>query len=360
MANTTPAPDFFHSLPELTAIQTHQDFLELDFPEKTPLIDRILFRRDQISLTGRRRNGKTSFLLNLAIAGARGDSHYLGFPIPRPFRPIVFFLEDDPREIQDKIARMQATGLDNFALYTRIDFLHWDIPIAVTEKRFQAKVVEICDAFRPDFIGLDNLSALVGAQYSDVEEIHKLTSFTFGLTQRYDAACLVAAHPRKNGGMDQTGTIKEIDLETAPEAFFEATMGSSHFINSTGSLWGIQRKNGQDVTTILLGSQRVTGGQTFTKVELNDSGWFELSADQQASAYISLCATPRRQAALTAISVLPSPFSWLDAHRAASTSIKSKSAFSEWFRELLRSRIIEEIEEKRYKISYKPRSAAKK
>jgi hypothetical protein len=85
----------------------------------------------------------------------------------------------------------------------------------------------------------------------------------FAKKREEHAEALAAAHPRKGAGttQDTMGDRQKITLANNPEEFFEATMGSSHFINSTGSLWGIERDE-EDQTTILLGSQRVTGRQS--------------------------------------------------------------------------------------------------
>src|SRR2546429_5714040 len=45
--------------------QTVPRFMQRKFPPKEPLIEGVLYRRDQISLTGRRRHGKTTLLANI-------------------------------------------------------------------------------------------------------------------------------------------------------------------------------------------------------------------------------------------------------------------------------------------------------
>ena len=93
-------------------------------PPKEPLIEEVLYRRDRISLTGRRRNGKTTLLHNLALAAAAGLPNYLAYRIPRPFSVLSFYLEDDARELQDKLGRMKRrlqVEVDLFHLYTRED-----------------------------------------------------------------------------------------------------------------------------------------------------------------------------------------------------------------------------------------------
>jgi hypothetical protein len=101
-----------------------------------------------------------------------------------------------------------------------------------------------------DLIGFDNLGMLIGAEYNNSTKIQAMMDLNFQLTQRYDTAVLIAAHPKKGNKLDAAGN--SISLRNDPEKFFEETMGSSRFINSTGSLWGIQRdrKNGRTDTAV--------------------------------------------------------------------------------------------------------------
>src|SRR5262249_60346667 len=66
--------------------QTLEDFLEKDLPPKEPLIEGVLYRRDTISLVGRRRHGKTTLIGNLSLALSLPLSDFLGYSIPQPFR----------------------------------------------------------------------------------------------------------------------------------------------------------------------------------------------------------------------------------------------------------------------------------
>jgi hypothetical protein len=331
--------------------QTLDAFCTRAFPEKTPLIEHVLNRRDQISLTGRRRHGKTTLLSNIAIAGACGDPDYLGFRIPAPFTTVAFFLEDDGGELQTKLAKMKnGRDASRFHVYIREDFRNWGINISVKSIPFRERVMAACQSAKPDLVIFDNLGMLIGANYNDPEEVHELMEFTFGLTQTFNCAVLIAAHPRKGGGAD----AGELDLEAHPEEFFEATMGSSHFINSTGSLWGIQRK--KEETLVLLGSQRVGGDGWVTHVEKTDSDWLELSADQTAAAYKHLVSnsTEKRRSAWKELEKLSQNFSWEQAREATKSSFSAQSSFSAWFREILRTGLVEDSGEKRYRVAYKP------
>jgi RecA-family ATPase len=338
-----PKPSVIPSqLPPPFHPQSVSEFLDRQFPPKEPLIEGILYRRDLISLTGRRRNGKTTLLHNLAVAGALGREDFLGFKIPRSFRTASFYLEDDGGEMQEKIRRMvKGAKTDNFHLYTRTDFMEWRIPITVEDARFKQRVIEACTAHKPDLIVLDNLGMLISAKYNDAKEIQVLMDFVYGLAQAFNAAVLIAAHPRKGSSVDKIGG-GGITLVGDPEKFFEETMGSSHFVNSTGSLWGIERTG--DHTDLLLGTQRYNGTQTFTVVEKNDDEWFERASDLKA-AERSVINTVTRQKAWE---LFPSDrqFSYVEARELVKGVMRSSSTFYHWWRELVRLQLVKEAEEK--------------
>jgi hypothetical protein len=91
--------------------------------------------------------------------------------------------------------------------------------------------------------------------FDDPERIHSYHQVVYQLARDFDAAVICAAHPRKNSGAKPD----KITLEGDSEAFFESIMGSSHFINSTGSLWGLERNREKNTTLFVGGRQRGNG-----------------------------------------------------------------------------------------------------
>jgi hypothetical protein len=328
--------------------QTIGAFLKQEFPPKEPLIEGVLYRRDMISLTGRRRHGKTTFLHNLALAGALGKPEFLGFKIPRPFRTISFYLEDDAMDLQPKLRCMlDGKEAEGFDLYTRADFLRGKIPINIKNPRFQNIVFKKCAAAKPDLIIFDNLGMLIQANYNDASDIHELMDFCFRLTQEFNAAVLIAAHPRKGHKLDENNGAFAVSLLNSPERFFEECMGSSHFINSTGSLWGIERHE-DDQTFLLLGSQRLTGRQVFTVAEKDEHEWLR-RVDDVGLAMKAAVNTVTRKASWAALPNHGEKFSYIQARDCAKAAgMKSPATFNAWWKELIRQRLVFESGPERY------------
>ena len=254
-------------------VQTLLDFLAKEQPVKEPLADGLLYSRDLTSLTGRRRHGKTTLISNLGLALTLPNQDFMGYQIPEARRVVIFYLEDDAAELQQRFVQM-LDGREppqGLALYTKEDFYRRQIPIDAMAENFQRFVLEVCASFHPDLVVFDNLAHLIGADYNDSKKIHKLITFLYRVQQKCNVAVLIAAHPRKR---DMKHGIPS--LQDDPEGFFEECMGSSHFINSTGSLWGIDRNEKTGRTCFLGGTQRLTGTQGIACLEKDDSGWLHV------------------------------------------------------------------------------------
>ncbi len=318
--------------------QALDKFLARKFPAAGELMQGVLFTRDQISLTGRRRDGKTLLASNIALAGASEMGNYLGFVIPEPFTSLVFYLEDDPEQLQKRLARsvdgLKARNIafdpDRFHLKTRYDVTAARVAINLKDD-FKSYVQDICAEVRPQLIVFDNLGKLIGGAYNDSEVMESLMNWVFGsLATPFNAAVLINAHPRK-----ERDSIPSLRL--APEEFFEECMGSSAFINNTGSMWGLQRDWNSDRTDLLLASQRTVGDRgAITVVEKDEYNWLQPVADSDVALELA-CNTEKRRKAWKLIR--PSPFNFTDFEKDVSSELKKTSAHG-FLRELRRQRLV--------------------
>jgi hypothetical protein len=302
-------------------------FLTKHYPPAEPLIKGLLNRRECAALIGRRRHGKTALLWNVVLSLAIPKPDLFCYPILQAQRSVAFFLEDDGGEMQEKVRAMLGSQPipDGIAVYTKDDFLGRGIPIDIGDKEFQAFVWEACQQAKPDVIIFDNLAHLVRADYNDAKQIDRLMQFVYRLQSCFNAAVIIAAHPRKRGNDDDDKTSLELD----PERFFESCMGSSHFINSTGTLWGIERIRGKEKTVFVGGTQRRDGSQGLTPLEYQD-GWFAVTDDSRERLTAALNTDKRKMA----WDALPSqPFTRAEAEKAASPYLRH-AAFLAWWQEL--------------------------
>lgn len=315
-------------------VQTLESFIARDFPLKESLIAGLLNRRDMVALVGRRRHGKTTFTANLALALTLPRDNFLGYLIPKPQKVLALYLEDDAGEVQIRLKRMSKDELpgERLALYTREDFLRAKIPISGTNPQFQKFITGVCAVHRPDVIILDNLAHLVGADYNSSTRIHELSQFLFRLTADFNAAVIIAAHPRKR---DKKGN-GTAPLRDDPEGFFEETMGSSHFVNSCGSLWGIERDLNNDRTDFLGGTQRFNGQQSLMTLDKDEDDWLRILNNIEANLPFALNTDGRKKA----WDLLPVSFSYNEAEKMVKPAMSSGSTFHEWLKQCLRLGVI--------------------
>src|SRR5712691_4476583 len=138
---------------------TAEEFLAREYPEKEPLAEHLLHRRDLVAFGARRRNGKTTFLTNLAVALAVPASEFLGYAIPSRRRTLLLILEDDPGEYQNFLRSIVgAAHLDGAVrVLTREDFHNAEVVIDAADPTFQSMVRSNAFRHEADLVVLDIL-----------------------------------------------------------------------------------------------------------------------------------------------------------------------------------------------------------
>src|SRR5262249_35887686 len=139
---------------------------------------------------------------------------------------------------------------------------------------------------------------------------------------------------RKRGKEDPNFTN---GLSENSEAFFEEVMGSSHFVNTCGSLWGLERDLKTDRTIFLGGTQRFTGQQSLSTLTNGENDWFEV-LDEVDLNFDHACNTAQRR---QAFKLLPNEgFTRAEAERSVKSVLKSSSTFHAWWTQLVRLKLV--------------------
>ena len=86
--NKNMAPDREAQIKQVRALSA-EEFLVVEIPEKEPIIDGLVHKRDLVGFGARRRHGKTSVMINMAVEGAVGAPDFLGYSIPKAFRSLL-------------------------------------------------------------------------------------------------------------------------------------------------------------------------------------------------------------------------------------------------------------------------------
>ena len=323
-----------------------EDFLKREFSPKEPIAEGLISKRDLVTLAARRRHGKTTLSTNLCVAVALPLDDFLGYEIPKPRKSLMLMLEDDAGEFQEKFRRVVG-GRDTHGrihLLTRDDFLEARVPLSIMKKNFKDVVITAIDDHEPDLIIVDNLAHIIGARYNDPEIIHKLMDEVYQWAKRTNAAVIIAAHPRKDDFKHP------VDLQKDPDQFFEAVMGSSHTTNSTGSLWGLQRKDKLGYSIFLGGQQRGNGQHAYTLIEKGDDEWFSISPDTSRAASLALN-TKVRLNAWNLLAPHPQTFGYREGEEMVKPAMRSNSSFHSWFTELKRHKLVIPVDDKYQRVA---------
>jgi len=165
---------------------------------------------------------------------------------------------------------------------------------------------------------LDNISQLVRANYSSPKALDELMVFAYDLAAQFGCAVVFAAHPRKRS--------QKVRLADDADAFFEQVMGSSHGINSTGSLWGLERDG--ETSVFVGGRQRANGQSQVDYLQVGNDGNFAVVSNHTVNLQALLSTDARR----AAWELLPDTFTYAEAQRLiVPNEMRSTSTFHDFF-----------------------------
>lgn len=138
--------------------------------------------------------GKSRAVFQLAVAAARGESSWMGFPIHFGFKTLVIQSENGlPRLSKDFIKLGDAAGLDGRLLVSKPP----DAMLAMKNPHFRADVVAAAKEFGPDLIVCDPLNSMVSdSQERDIIELLTYLRQMIGETGT-NPALLIVHHLRK-------------------------------------------------------------------------------------------------------------------------------------------------------------------
>ena len=248
----------------------------------------------------------------------------------------LVLIEDDPRELQDRLRVLigDRDGGERLHVITRDDFHAHEVPINAADKEFRLLIWTLAQAHRPDLIVLDNLAHLIGADYNDSIKVHKLMKFGYELARAFNCAIIFVAHPRKQGLGDE-----RVTLAGDAELFFESIMGTSHFINSTGSLWGLERDLDRGHSRFLAGRQRSEGNQQLFYIQQGEDGRFEV-LDEAATNLPLVLNTDQRRRAWELLPDPPGSFGYRKGRDLVRQALRSSDTYAKWMRECRRLHVV--------------------
>jgi hypothetical protein len=260
----------------------------------------------------------------------------VGYRISQPRRVLAYLLEDDATELQDRLKTMMGERgyeLDRLAIRTKDDFYPLGLKIDLSDRAFRDRILKDIEEHKPDVVIIDNLAHLIGAGYNNPTKIPEVTKFQYAMSNAGNCAIIIAAHPRK-----QTPDARyKPTLANNRDDFFDEVMGSSHIVNSTGSLWGIE-KTPEGYSHFLGGTQRLTGTSSLSIIEMDGEGWFRVLNDAIANFSLGVHTKKRKEA--WALLSEDKPFTYTEAEELCKPVLSSKSGFTGFWNDIKRSNLI--------------------
>jgi hypothetical protein len=171
-------------------------------------------------------------------------------------------------------------------------------------------------------------------------------TFTRKLASIFDAAVIIAAHPKK---MDAKRPVKLADGD--PDEFCEQTMGSSHFINSTGCIWALERDFTNGRALFMGGRQRAGGDYNKFYLIVDENKRFQVLQNTMVQCETVLN-TSQRIALWNKLPDPPATFGYNEGEKIAtdpqSKTKMSKSTYSDFIKLCKSTGLLLQGEDKKY------------
>ena len=256
---------------------------------------------------------------------------------------VLLLLEDDPEELQVKLRTILGgrDPQDRIKLATREDFYEKRIPIDATSSQFWDAIRKMGEGYSPDWIAFDNYAHIVGGAFNDSKVAHKfVTELYYSVAKQFNAGVIIATHPRKH---DLRNLVK-LEEQDDPELFYEMAIGSSHLINSTGNLWGIERNKEKGYAVFHGGRQRAEGQEDFTLIEMDDENRLTVLSGTNRALGLCLTTEARRQA----WGALAKAFGYRDGQRIVEPYLSSSRSYHVFLNALMRHELVKKSSDGKY------------
>ncbi len=152
--------------------------------------------------------------------------------------------------------------------------------------------------------------------------------FAYCLASDHNASIVLPAHPKK---VDKKYEVK---LEDDPELYVEQIMGTSHFINSTGSIWALSRTD--ELSLFYGGRQRGEGHASYCYITLDDKNRLQLIDDSTSQARLVL-KNPQWQQAWD---LLPDTFRYRQGEELVKPAMSSTSTYNRFIKKCKQARLL--------------------
>ncbi len=213
---------------------------DFDNPPPAPLsLWGPVYENDIDILHSSEKMGKTMIGLNLAIAGARGDSHYLGFKIREGgFRTLLINGEVHRGVIAQRLRLIAATG----RMPDRDRFRYNTAHMALSDAAQWARLTAMVEAWRPDLLILDPLADVFDADENSNTEMNREFKKLTVLRKRTGCTILLVHHDGKSSetnsnraphqrmrGANLIAAATDTILSMVPLSQKKAPVGRMHF-----------------------------------------------------------------------------------------------------------------------------------
>lgn len=205
-----------------------KEFLDLDIPPRTWLVENIMRENDSVILVGNEKSGKSLCIFQLICSLTTCHPFFDHFNVPKPCRVVYIQLEGELGDSQDRMKRMIK------ALDINPDLFHINFfpPLELQER---AKMLQLADTIenqvnpekkgaiiRPDVVIIDPIYFAYIGSLNDDEVVRKFIGNIRILKDRLKCAVILVHHTHKQKFDYAGGKVDEGDEAIFGSKIFKA------------------------------------------------------------------------------------------------------------------------------------------
>ena len=185
------------------------DELLAEVEQSAPLIEGLLWEKDNIMVIGHEKAGKSILGMQIAFALSSGQALFGEFVVAKKCKVLYVQAEGKLSETKERTVNMMKTEEVDKNFF----WLAYEPSVALdTEEGFQRFVKKVDEKkVKPDVIILDPLYHSMAGSLIDEKDARAMTSHLRLLSQRYDSTLIVVHHTHKMIRDKEGGAINEGD-----------------------------------------------------------------------------------------------------------------------------------------------------
>lgn len=198
---------------QIRNMMTAKELLDLEVREIPMLIKGLIQKKGLVGITGSSDVGKSCFLRQLALAIAKGDSHFLGFEVDARSNKVLYVSTEDLMEDLAFLIRKQLGDPEE------VDDCYENLHFITYSHNLLTRLKEMLEEIQPDLVVIDCFTDLFSGDMNMASSMRPFLEDYKNLAQKYHTLFVMLNHVGKRTESNQPSKHNSLGSQS-----FEAKM----------------------------------------------------------------------------------------------------------------------------------------